>query len=268
MHKHTKLTPALRKEVYRRWCHERLSFRKLGRAYHVDKNVVAKAVLRGRLNDFSVHDSANRRYRTVERGLVRLAATEARIAARLARLGRRYERAVPGELVHADTKRLPLWEGERRGGQHRREVIFILIDDCTRWLFADILPDMTQWSAATFTSAALKRLPFGMECHYSDNGAEYRGTARHALVSFLAKKRIVQKFTKIRHPWTNGKAERAVRTVMSEWFRKNRFATKDERRRSLYHFVDWYNHERKHMGIGNRTPAQKLKSLTEGGDNA
>lgn len=268
MHKHTKLTPVLRKEVYRRWCQDRTSFRQLGKAYHVDKNVIATAIVRGRLNDFSVHDSTNRRYRNVTRGLRRLAETEDKVAARLRRTAQRYERKVPGELVHADTKRLPLWEGERRGGEYRREVLFILIDDCTRWLTADILPDMTQWSAAIFTEAALSRIPFRMDCHYSDNGMEYRGTERHALIRLLRREGIESKFTRIRHPWTNGKAERVIRTILSEWYRKNRFVTKDDRRQSLYRFVDWYNHERPHMALGGLTPAEKLKSLARGGDNA
>jgi transposase InsO family protein len=266
MHKHTKLTPPLRKQIYDRWCKDRLSHRKLAREYHVDKNIIGTVLERGRLNDFSVHDSANRRYRTVEYGLRRLAKTEEVVAKRLERSGRRYEKAMPGEMVHGDTKRLPYIDGEVK--ETAREVLFVVIDDCTRWLVADILPDKTQWSAAVFLKVAIPRFPFPVECHYSDNGKEYRGTDGHAFMETCTDLGMEQKFTKVKHPWTNGKAERIIRTLLAEWFRKNRFRSREERRRSLYQFVDWYNHERQHLGIGGRTPAQKLRSLLPGGDNA
>lgn len=266
MHKSTKLTPVLRKEVYRKWCAGGRSFRDLGREYHVDKNVIRGAVARGRLNDFSVHDSANARFRTVEHGLRRLAEAEARVAARLARAANRYEKSRPGEMVHGDTKRLPHLAGEPRSSP--RETLFVMVDDCARWLAADILPDSTQWSSAVFLKVAVGRLPFLVECHYSDNGKEYRGTDGHAFMEACDDAGIEQRFTKVRHPWTNGKAERVIRTLMEEWHAANRFASREERRKSLYEFVDHYNHGRPHLGIGGLTPAQKLASLSSGGDNA
>lgn len=271
MHKHTKLTPVLRKRIYLDWCTQRRSFRDIGEEYHVDKNIISTVIHRGRLHDFSVHDSTNHRYRTIERGLKRLNMREAEIAHRLASKKMRYERQEPGELIHGDTKRLPWFGGDRYKKKARRETLFIAIDDCTRWLVADILPDMTQWSAAIFLrTAVIPRMPFRIDCHYSDNGMEYRGTEKHALVSALTQAGIKQRFTKIRHPWTNGKAERVIRTLLTEWFRIQKFESKDERRQSLYRFVDWYNHERPHLGIGGQTPAAKLKSFlkSQPGDNA
>ncbi|HTY39547.1 MAG TPA: hypothetical protein VMC43_00420 [Candidatus Paceibacterota bacterium] len=63
MHKHTKLAPALRREVYERWKHGDLSLRALAAIYHVDKRVVQRIIFRGAKGDFSVHDSTNDRYR-------------------------------------------------------------------------------------------------------------------------------------------------------------------------------------------------------------
>jgi transposase InsO family protein len=50
--------------------------------------------------------------------------------------------------------------------------------------------------------------PYTVECAYSDNGTEYKGTSNHAFVSFLHDHKIGQKFTKVKRPQTNGKAER------------------------------------------------------------
>lgn len=266
MHKSTRLTPILRKEIYEKWKITRPSFRSLGREYHVDKNVISKVVVRGRLNDFSVHDSKNHRFRSIEYGLKRLAKVETDLERRWRPYPNRYERAVPGELVHGDTKRLPYIIGESK--KTKREVLFVAIDDCTRTLAADILPDKTQWSSAVFLHVAVKRLPFKIECHYSDNGREYRGTDGHAFVEACDDLGIEQQFTKVKHPWTNGKAERVIRTLLTEWFRVNHFQSREERRVSLYQYVDWYNHERPHLGIQRLTPIQKLELVLKGGDNA
>lgn len=265
MHKYTKLTPTLRREVYAKWCSGKVSFRRLGQQYHVDKNIIAVAIRRGRLGDFSVHDSTNHRFRTVEYGLKRLAKTAERIAQRLAKVHPRYERKSPGELVHGDTKRLP-----KLPGQRGREVLFVAIDDCTRWLVADIYPDKTMWSSSTFLEMLLVRLPFVMEKHYSDNGGEYRGSHDHAFVAACVRNGIQQGFTKPRHPWTNGKAERVIRTLTYEWCYQHTFQSAAERRQSLYQFVDWYNHERKHMGLNHHTPAEKLALALDArtGENA
>lgn len=266
MHKYTKLTPTLRKEVYAKWCSGKVSFRRLGQQYHVDKNVIAIAIRRGRLGDFSVHDSTNYRFRTIEYGLKRLAKVAERVECRLARQRiPRYERKIPGELVHGDTKRLV-----KLPGQHKGEVLFVAIDDCTRWLVADIYPDKTMWSSATFLDMWLVRFPFFVEKHYTDNGSEYKGPNTHAFVAACIRNHIQQGFTQVAHPWTNGKAERVIRTLMEEWHQQEYFTSPDQRRQSLYQFVDWYNHERKHMGLHDHTPAEKLALVLQqqGGENA
>lgn len=270
MHKHTKLTPTLRKEVYAMWSTGRHSFRSLARSYHVDKNVIGKAVLRGRLGDFSVHDSTNRRYRTIEYGLRRLAKAGDLVQKRLDRQNvRRYEHAIPGEMVHGDTKRLRNVWIKGVPPRPKQEVLFVSIDDCTRWLVADILPDKTMWSSSVFLESTLLRLPFTAECYYTDNGGEYRGAHDHAFAAGCVRFGIEQRFTKPKHPWTNGKAERVIKTLVHEWLKKHTFASHEERRASLYAFVDWYNHERPHMGLKGLTPAQKLASiLAPSGDNA
>jgi len=64
MHKHTKLTPVTRKEIYEKWVRAKgaLSQRGLAVEYHVDKRVISRIIERGRGGDFSVHNSANARY--------------------------------------------------------------------------------------------------------------------------------------------------------------------------------------------------------------
>lgn len=272
MHKSTKLTPTLRREVYDQWINHTRSLRDLARSYHVDKHVISRVLARGKLKDFSVHDSTNRRYRTIEFGIKRLAVTERWLAKRDALKKAlhltRYEKSIPGEMVHGDTKRLPNIPGlhTHRISPHR-EVLFVAIDDATRFLVADILPDKTMWSASLFLETTFLRLPFKTECYYSDNGGEYKGNKSHAVSALCTRMGIMQRFTKPRHPWTNGKAERVIRTLLTEWYRKTTFTSYEQRRQSLYAFVEQYNHHRTHMGLHGLTPMQRLTSLL-GGDNA
>jgi len=276
MHKNTKLTPTLRKEIYTIWCNRIHSVRNIATQYHVDKNVIRTVLLRGRLGDFTVHDSVNYRYRTIEYGLKRLSVTEREVEKQILKQKKRsirYEKAIPGEMVHGDTKRLPaiLKPMRYRQIQSPSEVLFVSIDDHSRWLTADILPDKSMWSSSIFLETTVLRTPFPVTCHYSDNGGEYRGNNTHAFVSICAKLGIEQRFTKPKHPWTNGKAERVIKTILNEWYRKNKgtFTNAEQRRQSLYAYVNYYNHHRPHQSLGSSTPAQRLASYYErSGDNA
>lgn len=144
MHKNTKLTSILRREIYSKYYQGGHSFRSLGKEYHVDKGIIKKVIIRGRVGNFTIHDSTNHRFKTITYGLKRLVKTEALIAKRLARIRIRYERTIPGELIHSDNRRLPYLLGEGEPKKIKREVLFVAIDDYSRYLFADILPDRTQ----------------------------------------------------------------------------------------------------------------------------
>lgn len=268
MHKNTKVTPVIRREVYAQW-QEGRSQRWLADEYHVDKKIIGRIILRGRSGDFSVHDSTNHRYRTIEYGLRRLMKTEQRLQKRTERLLiKRYEKSYPGEMVHADTKLLPRLKGETKEDQ--RERLYVALDDYSRFLVADILPDKTQESSVIFGEVTRERMPFDIKDWYTDRGTEWKGTKDHDFVAWCVKQSISQHFTKPRTPQTNGKAERVIRTLMSEWHRKERFASREERRFSLYAFVDRYNHERIHGSIGS-TPTERLTTYAnrvERGDNA
>lgn len=258
----------MRREVYNIWKSGERSQRQLAYDYHVDKKIIGRIVTRGRLGDFAVHDSTNERYRTLEYGLKHVLKTEERLHKRATRLAiKRYEKSYPGEMVHADTKLLPRLYGETKTTP--RERLYVAIDDFSRMLVADILPSKSQESSVVFGEVVHDRLPFDIKDWYTDRGTEWKGTRTHDFVAWCLQHNITQHFTKPRTPQTNGKAERVIRTLMEEWHRMNRFSSKDDRRMSLYAFVDWYNHERKHGSIMS-TPIARLERFVrvESGDNA
>lgn len=242
---------------------------RLAREYKVSRETVYGTLQDAKIGIFVNRSSMNYRYRSVVYGFKKLARTEGvvrkRVLAREKRL-RRYEKSLPGEMVHFDTKRLPLLLGE--AVVQPREYLFVAIDDHSRWLFADIFPDKTSYSAAIFLAEVRRAFPFRMQCAYSDNGSEYKGVTGHAFADQCRKHRIDQRFTKVKHPWTNGKAERVIRTLMEEWHGRTRsnHLSRAHRRRHLYAYVDWYNQSRHHQTI-ECTPIEKLESFLKSVNN-
>lgn len=256
IHKKTRLTPVQREELVQKYyTGERIC--DLMRHYSVSAPTVYKIIQRGRLNDYSIHKSENKRFRCLEYGLKRLAKIERELEEKLKKKARRYNKQYPGEMVHFDTKRLPLIFGESPKNNH--EYLFVAIDDYSRELYAAILPNKTQFSSEAFLKQVLNECPYAIEQVYSDNGLEYRGDpANHAFMKVCLKNQIEQRFTKVKHPYTNGKAERVIRTLIEQWHEKTTFKNRAHRRIELIRFVNWYNTVKPHRSLENRTPLEQL----------
>jgi hypothetical protein len=227
------------------------------RHYGVSAPTVYKIIHRGRLNDYSIHKSENKRFRCLEYGLKRLSKVEHEIEERLKKKAKRYNKKYPGEMMHFDTKRLPLLSGESPRNNH--EYLFVGIDDYSRELYAAILPDKTQFSSERFLRQVLDECPYTIEQTLSDNGLEYRGDQEHhAFMKLCQENKIEQRFTKVKHPYTNGKAERVIRTIIEQWHEKTTFKNRIHRKIELIRFINWYNTVKPHKGIDNKTPLEKL----------
>ena len=57
-------------------------------------------------------------------------------------------------------------------------------------------------------------------------------------------------------PRWNGKVERFIGTLLSEWAYSRPYASSGEQARALSSFVRYYNRRRPHSSIGNPTPNQ------------
>ncbi|MBS9778000.1 MAG: transposase family protein [Gammaproteobacteria bacterium] len=216
MHKRIRLTPYDREEIWLLYQTRTWKVTHLAEHFRVSRPTIYKVLKQARLQQFAPSNSTNKRYKTVQFGIKRLAKVEAKIQARLKKQAQRYNKSYPGELLHVDTKRLPLLKGQSKTTQ--RDYLFVAIDAFSRELYADILPDKSQFSSAQFLSDnVLAQCPYEIDYVYSDNGKEYKGTENHAFVSLCAQNNIGQRFTRIARPQTNGKAERVIRTIMEMW---------------------------------------------------
>ncbi len=180
----------------------------------------------------------------------------------------RFEHALAGGLVHLDTKKLGRivgGPGHRATGDrrdHRRgvgwEVLHVALDDATRLVYAEILPDEKGRTAARFLVRALRWFRAHMVAVrrlLTDNGSAYRSRTFARVARRLG---IRHSRTRPYRPQTNGKAERWIRTVLSECLYLEIFGSSADRAAALGRFLHYYNDERPHLGIDGRTPRQRL----------
>jgi len=179
----------------------------------------------------------------------------------------RYERAEPGELVHLDIKKLGRFKriGHRIHGDHARrtpragyDYLHVAIDDRTRLAYGALLPDETGASAVAFLLAAQRWFAskgVRIQALLTDNGSAYVSYMFAAACQALG---IRHQRTRPYSPQTNGKAERFIRTCLSEWAYARAYRTSVARASALPDFLRYYNQQRFHMGINGLTPMQRL----------
>lgn len=256
IHKRTRLTPLDRQEIWRLYGTGEWKIVALAREFRVSRPTIYKVIRRARHQEFVPRKSTNKRFLQTKYGIKRLAKVEDRVERRKKKQAQRYNKNYPGEMIHFDTKRLPFLKGETNATP--REYLFVGIDDFSRELYAAILPDKTQGSATTFLRQVIEECPYTIECAYSDNGTEYKGTPDHDFVHACKENGMGQKFTRVKRPQTNGKAERVIKTLIEMWHEKNIFVSRHERQISLVRFINFYNTVKPHAGINNMTPYEVL----------
>ena len=138
------------------------------------------------------------------------------------------------------------------------------IDDATRLVYAEPLPDERAETTTRFTLRALRWFAghgVTVQRILSDDGSPYRSRAFGRLLRRLGIRHIR---TRPYRPCTNGKVERWIRTALTECLYLEVFTSSGERRLALARFIDYYNGTRPHLGIGGRTPRQRLRERLTG----
>jgi transposase InsO family protein len=179
----------------------------------------------------------------------------------------RYERRVPGALIHLDIKKLGRIGriGHRIHGNRRRrcrgigwEYLHIAIDDATRLAYAALFPDETAVSTAAFLAQAIawfRRQGIMSRALLTDNGGGYKGHHFRAVRRQLGLRHL---WTRPYRPQTNGKAERFIRTTLKGWAYAAAYRSSLQRAQALPEWLRYYNTERPHTALGFITPAQRL----------
>jgi len=190
----------------------------------------------------------------------------------------RYERPAAGDLIHIDVKklgRIPQGGGWRmhgpssidhRGSNRDRigfDYVHAAVDDHSRLAYAEVHADEKGSTAASFLLRAARfYASHGITVRevISDNAYAYRHSNdfKAALAALGAR----QLFIKPHCPWQNGKVERFNRTLQNEWAYRQPFTSNDQRTSALDPWLDYYNNERNHHGIGGKPPISRAPSPT------
>jgi transposase InsO family protein len=184
----------------------------------------------------------------------------------------RYERRIPGDLIHIDVKKLGRIgsighriTGKRPGHQRNRgigwECVHVCVDDATRMAYVEVLDNEKATTAIGFLGRALAFYrSHGIEVRevMTDNGSAYRSIA-HALACRTLGLRHLR--TRPYRPRTNGKAERFIRTMLGKWAYGAIYASSEERTAALPGWIDFYNFRRPHASLGRKAPATRLYEL-------
>ena len=183
----------------------------------------------------------------------------------VARCARRYERERPGELLHVDTKKLGrFWEpgkrvlGEQVGRPHRNRRIgwqhlHVAIDDHSRLAYAETCIRFLERALAWYEDQGVL-----VERVLTDNAKAYHS---RAWVEAGRRLGIERRYTRIYRPRTNGKAERFIQTLLTEWAYARSYASSSVRARALSGYLRWYNRRRPHSSLRARPPISRVSHL-------
>ena len=187
----------------------------------------------------------------------------------------RYEREVPGELIHIDVKKLGRvpdgggWRAHGRGYRPttKRQIGFdyvhAAIDDHSRLAYAEIHPDETGATCAGFLIRVADFFAdYGItriERVMTDNAFAYRlsGQFQDTMARLGARHVLIRPHC----PWQNGKVERLNRTLQAEWAYSQIFTSNLQRTQALPEWISYYNTRRRHSALGGRAPITRLSPM-------
>lgn len=165
---------------------------------------------------------------------------------------RRFPPGRPNELWQTDLFTFML----RR--ENRRVHLVAFMDDCSRFIVGYGLHASASGALVReVLEAAIANFGAPLEV-LTDNGTQYktwRGTGE--FTRLLERRGIRQIVAAPRHPQTLGKAERFWGTLWREMLQAAIFRGLDDARRRIGLFIDHYNFQRPHQGIGGAVPADR-----------
>lgn len=136
---------------------------------------------------------------------------------------------------------------------------YAVIDIFSRWKDAVILNQLDQDGSMSALLEIIPRLPFKTVFVQTDNGLEFQKRFRKMLDDMGIKNHFIHKST----PNENAVIERSFRTDEEEFYFRMEHRPKhyDELRDLYKDYLKYYNNERLHMGIGFKTPAEKVAEV-------
>lgn len=147
-------------------------------------------------------------------------------------------------------------------GYKQGKVIYTIIDDTTRWVFAWSYETANAMNTVDFLEKVIERSPFTIQKIRTDQGREF---IANTVKTFLKQHTIEYRNNTPYCPEENGKIERFHRTLNEKGLRYG-FSASESLEAMQYRlnlFLHYYNYQKKHRGLGmdGKTPMERLGEL-------
>lgn len=147
--------------------------------------------------------------------------------------------------------------------------LFVAVDRVTKLAFARIYRKATVLTAGAFLKSLLRSVPYRIHTVLTDNGIQFtnRGhpkSSRTTLFDRICRVYgIEHRLTKPYHPWTNGQAERMIRTLKEATTRAFHYEHVNELRCHVADYLAAYNFAKQLRALKWQTPMETLEALYE-----
>jgi len=181
-----------------------------------------------------------------------------RLRARRKKEWGRVEAVEPNQIWQSDMTKI--WAGPAVGWAY----LVSVLDCCTREIVGWNLSNRcrTEEALAAVEQAVLDRLPAGSRettlTLTTDNGTQFTSSR---FMETLAQLGITHRRTAFHHPEGNSYIERFHRSLKEEEVWASEYRNLTEARESIARYLEEYNQDRPHRGVGNRTPREAFLSF-------
>jgi transposase InsO family protein len=139
----------------------------------------------------------------------------------------------------------------------------------SKLVFARLYRSATKLAAAGFLKALVRTVPYRIHTVLTDNGMQFvqpergrnQGFLIHIFERVCRENGIEHRLTKPYHPWTNGQAERMVRTIKEANVKSFHYTSINELRRHVRDWLTAYNFAKQLKALKFRTPYEAIEEL-------
>lgn len=147
--------------------------------------------------------------------------------------------------------------------------LYVAVDRTSKLVFARIYRSATKLAAAAFLKVLVKTVPYRIHTVLTDNGVQFvqpqrgqnRGFLIHIFERVCLENAIEHRLTKPYHPWTNGQAERKVRTIKEATVKSFHYTSINELRRHVRDWLTAYNFAKQLKALRFKTPYEAIEQL-------
>jgi IS30 family transposase len=148
--------------------------------------------------------------------------------------------------------------------------LFVAVDRTSKSVFARICRRATKLAAAAFPKVLVRPVPYRVHTILTDNGVQfvdrYQGGSQTWIGRIFGRTcplgGIEHRLTKPYHPWTDGQAERMVRTIKAATVKSFfHYPSIQELRRHVRDWLIAYNFAKQRKALRFRTPYEAIEEL-------